>query len=81
MPARLSPEAPEVLHDYYRILQGGIAAYEEGARMRELLTDQLDFTGSLAGHLTDATEGFLQEDGLAEWLGYALDFHASRAPE
>ncbi|MGW8490632.1 hypothetical protein [Streptomyces sp. NPDC055886] len=23
----------------------------------------------------------LTEDGLAEWLGYALDFHASRTPE
>ncbi|MFB8053340.1 hypothetical protein [Streptomyces rubiginosohelvolus] len=76
MPARLSPDAPGVLHDYYRILQGGIAAYEEGARMRELLTDHLDFTGSLAGHLTDATEGFLH--GVAGFIGTVRDIEIIR---
>ncbi|MFD5203026.1 hypothetical protein ACFWM7_23415 [Streptomyces sp. NPDC058375] len=41
MPARLSSDAPEVLHDYYRILQ----------------------------------------PHRGRWLGYALDFHASQAPQ
>lgn len=76
MPASLSPNAPEVLRDYYRILQGGTAAYQDGVRMRELLTDHLDFTGSLAGHLADATEGFLQ--GVAGFIGTVRDIEIVR---
>lgn len=59
MSASLSPHAPQVLHDYYRILESGAAHYGAGAVLRELLTDHLDFTGSLAGHHPDATNGFL----------------------
>lgn len=60
MPAALSPAAPLVLKDYYRILESGAAAYQDGAALRPLLSDHLEFTGSLAGHLTDATDGFLR---------------------
>lgn len=56
----LSATAPAVLQNYYRILTGGIDAYREGAELRPLLSDRLEFSGTLAGHLTDATEGFLQ---------------------
>ncbi|MFT4230628.1 MAG: nuclear transport factor 2 family protein [Microbacterium sp.] len=60
MPHRLSPHAPTVLRDYYRILESGAAAYGDGAALRDLLTDHLDFTGPLAGHRPDATDGFLR---------------------
>lgn len=59
MPARLSPHAPQVLRDYYRVLEAGADAYAHGAHLRPLLTDHLDFTGPLAGHRPDATDGFL----------------------
>ncbi|AJT40628.1 nuclear transport factor 2 family protein [Psychromicrobium lacuslunae] len=59
MSVQLSSRAPQVLIEYYRILEAGAAAYQDGAAMRELLTDHLDFTGALAGHRPDATEGFL----------------------
>jgi len=59
MPATLSPDAPQVLRDYYEVLEGGAAAYGEGEAMRRLVSDHLDFTGALAGHRPDATEGFL----------------------
>ncbi len=59
MPIDLSPTAPAVLRDYYRILTGGPQAFGDGAPLRPLLSDHLDFTGSLAGHRPDATEGFL----------------------
>ncbi|ABY23564.1 hypothetical protein RSal33209_1831 [Renibacterium salmoninarum ATCC 33209] len=57
---KLSSNAPETLNSYYRILQGGATDYQGGSRMRELLTEQLDFTGALAGHLQNTTEGFLR---------------------
>lgn len=60
MTVTLSPYAPQVLRDYYRVLEAGPAAYRDGAALRPLLGDHLDFTGSLAGHLPDATEGFLR---------------------
>ena len=56
----LSPAAPTVLQQYYRILTGGIDAYRDGAELRPLLSDHLEFSGTLAGTLSDATEGFLQ---------------------
>lgn len=56
----LSPTAPTVLRDYYRILGGGPDAYQEGARLRDLISPHLDFTGPVAGHRPDASEGFLQ---------------------
>lgn len=51
--------APPVLQQYYRILTGGSQAYGHGDMLRPLLSDHLDFTGSLAGHRPDCTEGFL----------------------
>ena len=59
MPATLSSASPQTLKDYYRILESGIDSYQDGADLRPLLGDHLDFTGSLAGHLPDATNGFL----------------------
>ena len=55
----LSPSAPDALQEYYRILTSGPAAYGDGEQLRELLSGHLDFTGSLAGHRPDATDGFL----------------------
>ena len=55
----LSASAPTVLRDYYRILTGGPEAYGQGESLRPLLSDHLDFTGSLAGHRPDSTDGFL----------------------
>lgn len=55
----ISTSAPEVLQKYYRILTAGPDAYGEGRDLRELLSGHLDFTGSLAGHHSDATDGFL----------------------
>ncbi|MDN4644854.1 hypothetical protein [Arthrobacter sp. PsM3] len=59
MSATLSSSAPAVLRDYYRILEGGSGAYQDGAQLRGLLSPHLDFTGPLAGHRPDSTEGFL----------------------
>ncbi|MDS1117043.1 nuclear transport factor 2 family protein [Gordonia westfalica] len=59
MTATLSSAAPQTLKDYYRILESGTDSYQDGAALRPLLGDHLDFTGSLAGHLPDATDGFL----------------------
>ena len=56
----VSTSAPAVLQEYYRVLTGGSEAFGEGGRLRPLLCDHLDFTGSLAGHRPDATEGFLR---------------------
>ncbi|MEP6650227.1 MAG: hypothetical protein ABJA74_09995 [Lapillicoccus sp.] len=54
------PALPQVLQEYYRILTSGAAAYGHGDVLRPLLANHLEFTGSLAGHRVDATEGFLQ---------------------
>jgi hypothetical protein len=59
MPNILSSTAPPVLQEYYRILTGGAQAYGQGDTLRPLLSDHLDFTGSLAGHRPDSTDGFL----------------------
>jgi hypothetical protein len=55
----ISTSAPAVLQEYYRVLTGGADAYGQGEGLRPLLSEHLDFTGSLAGHVPDATEGFL----------------------
>ena len=55
----VSAAAPAVLREYYRILTAGADAFGEGQALRALLSDHLDFTGSLAGHHPDATDGFL----------------------
>ena len=59
MSTPISPAAPAVLQDYYRILTAGADAYGQGEELRPLLSPHLDFTGALAGHRPDSTEGFL----------------------
>ncbi|TXN30609.1 hypothetical protein [Lacisediminihabitans profunda] len=54
----ISPSAPAVLQQYYRVLTAGASAFGDGQGLRALLSDHLDFTGSLAGHISDATDGF-----------------------
>jgi hypothetical protein len=56
---KLSASAPEVLQQYYRVLTAGPVAFGDGQSLRVLLSEHLDFTGSLAGHRPDATEGFV----------------------
>jgi hypothetical protein len=56
----VSISAPEVLQRYYRVLTAGADAFGDGRSLRVLLSDHLDFTGSLAGHRPDSTEGFLR---------------------
>jgi len=59
MSSTISTHAPRILQDYYRILTSGPDAYGGGAELRALLSEHLDFTGSLAGHRPDSTDGFL----------------------
>ena len=59
MTDKLSASAPEVLQQYYRVLTAGPVAFGDGQSLRVLLSEHLDFTGSLAGHRPDATEGFV----------------------
>jgi hypothetical protein len=67
MTVALSTDAPVALRDYYRELMAGTDAFSSGHNLRPLLVDHLDFTGSLAGHIPDATEGFLR--GVAGFVG------------
>lgn len=70
MTVELSPHAPEILRDYYRILTSGPAGFQGGATLRPLLSDHLDFTGPIAGHRPDSTEGFLHGvSGFVETVG------------
>lgn len=55
----ITTSAPSVLQDYYRVLTAGAEMFDEGQHLRPLLSTHLDFTGSLAGHRPDATNGFL----------------------
>lgn len=55
----ISATAPTTLREYYRILTSGEDAFDEGRSLRPLLSAHLEFTGSLAGHHPDATDGFL----------------------
>jgi hypothetical protein len=41
------------------ILTGGAEAYDHGDQLRPLLSEHLEFSGALAGHRLDATDGFL----------------------
>lgn len=54
----LSADAPSVLRQYYQALSHGAETFS--ASVRPLLGDHLDFTGSLAGHHQDATDGFIR---------------------
>lgn len=56
----VSAAAPAVLQEYYRVLIGGARAFGERQDLRVLLSDHLDFTGSLAGHHPAATEELLR---------------------
>lgn len=76
MPSGLSASAPPVLQQYYRILAGGSEAFGEGEPLRPLLSDHLDFTGSLAGHRPDSTEGFLH--GVAGFVATVRAIHVVR---
>lgn len=67
MTVALNANAPEILRNYYRELTGGVEAFASGDTLRPLLTEHLDFTGSLAGHIPDATDGFLH--GVAGFIG------------
>lgn len=55
----ISTRAPGSLQEYYRVLTAGAESFGDGQNLRALLSDHLDFTGSLAGHIPDATDGFL----------------------
>lgn len=67
----LSGSAPEVLQAYYRALTAGEHAYGDGEAIRALVSPHLDFTGSLAGHRPDATEGFVR--GVAGFISTVSD--------
>jgi len=60
MAGTVSTSAPAVLQEYYRVLTAGADAFGEGEALRVVLSNHLDFTGSLAGHRSDATDGFLR---------------------
>lgn len=72
----ISPLAPAVLRDYYRILTGGAAAYGRGEELRPLLSQHLEFAGSLAGHHDDATDGFLM--GVSGFIATVQDIEFLR---
>ncbi|AIY02788.1 hypothetical protein ART_3189 [Arthrobacter sp. PAMC 25486] len=55
----VSTSAPQVLQAYYQFLTAGAASFGEGQGLRTLLSEHLDFTGSLAGHRPNSTEDFL----------------------
>jgi hypothetical protein len=55
----VSSAAPAVLQSYYEILTGGAEAYGQGDALRPLLSEHLEFSGALAGHRLDSTDGFL----------------------
>ncbi len=56
----LSATAPAPLRTYYEILLAGSDGYGQGDALRPLLSEHLDFTGALAGHIPNAREGFLR---------------------
>lgn len=76
MPSILSQSAPSTLQEYYRVLTGGPRAFDEGHALRPLLSEHLDFTGSLAGHRPDSTEGFLH--GVAGFVATVRAIHVVR---
>lgn len=68
--------APASLQEYYRVLTAGAGAFGEGQGLRVLLSDHLDFTGSLAGHVVDATNGFLH--GVAGFISTVRSINVVR---
>jgi len=72
----LSSAAPPALREYYRVLTAGSESFGDGGSLRALLSDHLDFTGSLAGHIPDATDGFLQ--GVAGFISTVRSVHVVR---
>lgn len=72
----LSSSAPRVLQDYYQILTAGPQSYGLGEQLRPLLSEHLDFTGSLAGHHPDSTDGFLH--GVAGFIGTVASINVVR---
>ena len=76
MGALLGESAPVVLKSYYRVLTAGIDAFGDGSALRALVSNHLDFTGSLAGHRPDATEGFLR--GVRGFIGTVRDIDVVR---
>lgn len=47
-------DAPAPLAEYYRILAGGIEAYDDGRELLPMLDAQLDFEGPIAGRMRGA---------------------------
>lgn len=76
MTAQLSPNAPQVLVDYYRVLESGSDAYRDGGALRPLLSEHLDFTGPMAAHRPDSTEGFLK--GVAGFIATVTDIDVTQ---
>jgi hypothetical protein len=76
MAGPISSSAPAPLQEYYRILTAGVGTFGEGQGLRALLSDHLDFTGSLAGHRVDATDGFLH--GVAGFISTVRSINVIR---
>ena len=76
MTGTVSTSAPAVLREYYRVLTAGADAFGEGQSLRGLLSSHLDFTGSLAGHRPDATDGFLH--GVAGFISTVRSINVIR---
>lgn len=72
----VATSAPAVLQEYYRVLTAGADAFGEGQSLRVLLSSHLDFTGSLAGHHPDATDGFLH--GVAGFISTVRSINVIR---
>lgn len=72
----VSTSAPAPLQEYYRVLTAGADAFGKGQSLRVLLSDHLDFTGSLAGHRPDATDGFLH--GVAGFISTVRSINVVR---
>ena len=76
MTETVSTSAPAALQGYYRVLTAGADAFGDGQSLRVLLSSHLDFTGSLAGHRPDATDGFLR--GVAGFISTVRSINVIR---
>lgn len=76
MTSTVSASAPAVLQEYYPALTAGTDAFGDGQGLRALLSHHLDFTGSLAGHRPDATDGFLR--GVAGFISTVRSINVIR---
>jgi hypothetical protein len=72
----VSTSAAAVLQEYYRVLNAGAGAFGDGEALRVVLSDHLDFTGSLAGHRPDATDGLLR--GVAGFISTVRSINVVR---